>query len=213
MALAVSFSLGPLTEAVFRCHRKVDMALLLDGSASITRKQFAKSKKFVADLVKHFEFSNNKTNVAALTFSRYTRVGRHLNDDSSKEAVLKAIDGLTYEGSITRLDSALKLLSTEIFRRSPGARFHDKGVKKVVVVVTDGLSSRGIEITRWLTKPLKNNGVKFFSVGIANRVNRDELNEVTSQPIETHQLIRDISKSSFTKWQVDTFAREICNQK
>lgn len=189
------------------------MALLLDGSASITKKQFAKSKKFVADLVKHFELSKDKTNVAALTFSRYTRVGRHLNDDSSKEAVLKAIDGLTYEGSITRLDSALRLLSREIFRRSPGARFHDKGVKKVVVVVTDGLSSRGIEITRWLTKPLKNNGVKFFSVGIANRVNRDELNEVTSQPIETHQLIRDISKRSFTKWQVDTFAREICNQK
>lgn len=55
-----------------------------------------------------------------------------------------------------------------------------KGVKKVVVVVIDGLSLCGIEIIRWLIKLLKNNGVRFFFVGIVNRVNRDELNEVIS---------------------------------
>ena len=62
----------PLTKAVFRCHRKIDMVILLDSSASTTRDQFADSKRFASDLVKHFEISKDKTNVAAVSFSQYT---------------------------------------------------------------------------------------------------------------------------------------------
>ena len=50
-----------------------------------------------------------------------------------------------------------------------------KGVKKVLVVLTDGFSSLGIEVTRDLTERLKNKGVEFFSVGISGRVYKDEL--------------------------------------
>ena len=102
------------------------MVLLLDSSASVTRDQFSASKKFAADLVKHFEISRNKTNVAAISFSQYTHVGRKFMEDSSKEAILKAIDALIYEGSFSRLDTALETLLESKFE---GARPHESGKK------------------------------------------------------------------------------------
>ena len=84
------------------------------------------------------------------------------------------------------------------------------GVKIVVVVFTDGFSSRGIEITRDLTEVLKNRGVEFFSIGASDRVNKDELNELTSLPIETHQLVKSIDIRPFTIGEIKKFAMEIC---
>ena len=86
-------------------------------------------------------------------------------------------------------------------------------VKKVVVMVTDGFSFRGIEITKESTDRLKANSVKLFSVGTSNRVNQPELDELSSKPNDKHQLVVDLKKASFTKEQVERFAKEICNSK
>ncbi|XP_029194736.2 transmembrane cell adhesion receptor mua-3-like isoform X2 [Acropora millepora] len=186
------------------------MVILLDSSASITRDQFADSKRFASDLVKHFEISKDRTNVAAVSFSQYTHVARNFSEDPSREAVLKAIDSLQYEGSLSRLDLALETLLGETLDKKQGARTHENGVKIVVVVFTDGFSSRGIEITRDLTEALKNRGVEFFSIGASDRVNKDELNELTSLPIETHQLVKSIDIRPFTIGEIKKFAMEIC---
>ncbi|XP_067043108.1 cartilage matrix protein-like isoform X2 [Acropora muricata] len=201
----------PLAKAVFRCHRKIDMVILLDSSASITRDQFADSKRFASDLVKHFEISKDRTNVAAVSFSQYTHVARNFSEDPSREAVLKAIDSLQYEGSLSRLDLALETLLGETLDKKQGARTHENGVKIVVVVFTDGFSSRGIDITRDLTEVLKNRGVEFFCIGASDRVNKDELNELTSLPIETHQLVKSIDIGPFTIGEIKKFAMEICS--
>ena len=86
-------------------------------------------------------------------------------------------------------------------------------VKRVVVTVTDGFSSRGVEITKELTDRLKTNGVKLFAVGTPDRQHRlykAELDELSSKPSKTHQLIVDLNKNSFTKDQVEQFAKKIC---
>ena len=104
------------------------MAILLDNSASVTEDQFAATKKFAADLVKHFEIAKDRTNVAALSFSQYVHTGREFTDDASQESVLKAIDGLSYEGSYTRLDTALETLQGKTFSKDHGARSSNKGI-------------------------------------------------------------------------------------
>ncbi|XP_015775073.1 PREDICTED: uncharacterized protein LOC107353259 isoform X1 [Acropora digitifera] len=124
--LSLSINL-PLTKA-FRCHRKIDMVILLDSSASITRDQFADSKRFASDLVKHFEISKDRTNVAAVSFSQYTHVARNFSEDPSREAVLKAIDSLQYEGSLSRLDLALETLLGETLDKKQGGRTHENGI-------------------------------------------------------------------------------------
>ena len=83
-------------------------------------------------------------------------------------------------------------------------------VKKVLVVLTDGFSSLGIEFTKKLADTLKRTGVKFFTVGTSDRVYQAEVDELSSKPSKTHQLLRDLTKGSFTKDEVRQFAEEIC---
>ena len=117
------------TGARFKCHSKIDMVILLDSSASVTEEAFDTIKKFAAELVKHFDISKDKTNVAAISFSQYMHTGRTFSDDVSQENVLKAINGLTYEGSFTRLDFALETILDETFNKDHGARSSSKGIE------------------------------------------------------------------------------------
>ena len=98
------------------------MVLLLDSSASIPEDVFERTKKFASDLIKHFDISKDKSNVAVLSYSQYVHVQRKFDDVTSQESVLKAIDGASYEGSFTRLDSALDIVYNKIFNKMQGAR-------------------------------------------------------------------------------------------
>ena len=60
----------------FRCHKKIDLAILVDCSASVTEDQFAATKEFAAELVKHFDISKERANVAAISFSQYVHTKR-----------------------------------------------------------------------------------------------------------------------------------------
>ena len=71
----------------------------------------------------------------------------------------------------------------------------------------------GIETTKDLTDRMKTNGVKLFAVGTSDRLHRmykAELDELSSKPSKTHQIIVDLHKNSFSKAQAERFAKEIC---
>ena len=109
------------------CNNKIDMVVLMDGSGSITMDQFKIGKKFVADLVKHFDISKEKTNVAMATYSQYTHTGKTFNDKTSRESVLKAVYGLPYEGAASRLDFGFDRMESELLDAKNGARTNSKG--------------------------------------------------------------------------------------
>ena len=111
----------------FMCHNKIDMVVLVDGSGSVTMDQFKIGKKFVADLVKHFDISKEKTNVAMVSYSQYTYTGRTFNDKTSPESVLKAVDKLPYEGAASRFDFGMDRVESEFFNTKSGARTNSKG--------------------------------------------------------------------------------------
>ncbi|XP_073247508.1 matrilin-2-like [Porites lutea] len=199
-----------LANGKFRCHKKIDLAILVDCSASVTEDQFAASKEFASKLVKHFDISKKRANVAAISFSQYVHTKQDFKDDTSRESVLKAIDGLFYEGSLTRLDFALETLQGRTFNKAYGARAPSKDVKRAVVAITDGFSTRGFEYTKELTDQLKHRRVKFFSVGTSKRVNKPELDEMSSGQVDIHKLIVDLKNRSSTKAQVERLAKDIC---
>ena len=103
------------------------MVILLDSSGSVPEEVFEKTKKFAGDLVKHFDISKKRANIAVMSYSQYVRVLKRFDDDVSVESVLKAIDGASYEGSFTRLDSALEVVQYKVFKKAQGARSSKKG--------------------------------------------------------------------------------------
>ena len=120
------------TEAEFKCYNKVDMVILLDSSASVPEDVFETTKKFASDLVKRFDTSKDRAHVAVLSYSQYVHTERRFDDDPSQESILKAIDGVNYEGSFSRLDSALDILHNKIFKKKHGARSSRNG--KTIIV-------------------------------------------------------------------------------
>ena len=107
------------------------MAILLDSSASLSEKVFDATKRFASDLVKHFDISKDKVKMAVVSYSHYVHIQRRFCDEPTQESVLEAIDGICYEGSFTRLDSALDVVHKEIFNKEGGARSCDKGERKM----------------------------------------------------------------------------------
>ena len=85
-------------------------------------------------------------------------------------------------------------------------------MKKVLVAVTDGFSSRGIELTKKLADNLKGIGCEIFSVGTSDRIYKNEIEELVSKPSRSHELLRDFKKNYFTKDEVEQFAKEICKK-
>lgn len=124
-------SLYSFPEAEFKCHNKLDMVILLDSSASVPEDVFETTKKFAADLVKHFDISKDRANVAVMSYSQYVHVERKFDDEASQESVLRTIDGVKYEGSFTRLNFALEVIHNKIFTKAQGARSSSKGKRKM----------------------------------------------------------------------------------
>ena len=83
-------------------------------------------------------------------------------------------------------------------------------LKRIVVIITDGFSSLGFEETKELTDQLKQRRIQFFSVGTSKRVNKPELDEISSQPVDSHELVVDLKNRSLTKAQVERLAKDIC---
>ena len=80
----------------------------------------------------------------------------------------------------------------------------------MLVTLTDGFSSRGIEITKELAERLKRIGVQLYSVGTSDKIYKAELDGLASKPTSKHELIIDLRKYQTTKDQVEQFAKEIC---
>lgn len=80
------------------------------------------------------------------------------------------------------------------------------------MVITDGFSSLGIDFTKKLADTLKKTDVKVFSVGTSDHVYKAEVDELSSKPSKSHQLLGDLAKGSFSKDEVQKFAKEICKK-
>lgn len=187
------------------------MVIVLDSSGSITRKQFKIEKKFATDLVKRFEISNKKTNVALAAFSQYTQITRTFQNNVSLKSVLKAIDELHYEGAASRLDLAFDVVKFTLLDTRKGARDHTKGVKRVAVFLTDGYSTRGVEFTKDSAAELREKkAVHLFSVGISDRVHKVELDEIANKPHSKYQMFANLTNNSVRKEQTEHFAKIIC---
>ena len=76
--------------------------------------------------------------------------------------------------------------------------------------ITDGYSTRGVIFTRDNVATLKRKGVKLFSVGISDHVDKAELDELASKPRKSHQLMVELAGKNFTKKQIQDFAKQIC---
>ncbi|XP_066919000.1 uncharacterized protein [Clytia hemisphaerica] len=150
----------------------VELIFIIDKSGSIGRKNFALSLKFVQELTRFFSISPSTTRVAAISYSTSVRTEFQFNNYLNRECLTSAIRRIRYTAGATATGPALQQAIT-LFQ---SAR---RSAKKVVFLLTDGKSNRGVKPSIPAAQ-LKNSGVDIFVLGIGNNVNVLELKSIAS---------------------------------
>ena len=81
-------------------------------------------------------------------------------------------------------------------------------VRKAIVVVTDGYSSIGTEIVKKRADLMKKRGIEMFAIGITNRINKEEMEVLSSEPVKQH-LFR-LTDSKAAKEIADSIVNQVC---
>ncbi|XP_078378137.1 uncharacterized protein LOC144661308 isoform X1 [Oculina patagonica] len=165
-------------EVLEGCPAPLDIALLIDASGSISRRNFGKFKEFLERLVDRFDISESGTHIALIEYSTDASVQLRFNDFSGAQLnavnVKRKITSLPHTRGFTYIDKALALADTEIFSAKGGMRLN---VAKIAIIMTDGSQTvpRGdprstTEVLDSAVTPIKDKGITVMSIGIGKSV-------------------------------------------
>ena len=110
-----------------QCNKKIDLAVMLDSSASIGNDAFQLTKKFTRDLIKRFSFGENKSRFSVMSYAFYIHVPIHFKDFKKSQTFEKSLNSLAWEGSTTFTDRALQTARYEMFSPKYGSRPQQTG--------------------------------------------------------------------------------------
>lgn len=169
-----------MTEEI--CELVVDIGFLLDSSDSV-RYDYTNEKFFLKKIITKFGISKKGSHAGVVVFSSQGFVNTEikLNDHFSVESFTEAVDAVPFYGFMTRIDLALREAHNTLFSERHGAR---RGVKKLMFLITDGRQNPDHWFGRKLSptleaQPLHDSHVQLYAIGVGDRVNRTELEQIT----------------------------------
>ncbi|KAK3787228.1 hypothetical protein RRG08_055951 [Elysia crispata] len=171
--------LKELSDVSLECKEKpVELGIVLDTSKSIWILDFIRAIKFLQDLVSYFDIGSTKTRVALITFGDGIHKDKsfNLNTYTTKEELLEAISKIPHTfdkhtGTALGIDYMRDVQLGEDKVRS--------NANKIAVVITDG-NSQNKEATAESAAKAQADGIKMIAVGVGNKVNDQELENIAA---------------------------------
>ncbi|XP_021565440.1 von Willebrand factor A domain-containing protein 2 [Carlito syrichta] len=164
------------------CSAAMDILFLLDGSHSIGKGSFERSKHFAITVCDALDISPKRVRVGAFQFSSTPHLEFPLDSFSTQQEVKEKMKRMVFKGGRTETGFALKYLLREGF---PGGR--NSSVPQILIIITDGKSQGHVALP---AKQLKERGIIVFAVGV--RFPRwEELHALASEPREQHVLLAE----------------------
>ena len=81
-------------------------------------------------------------------------------------------------------------------------------IKKVTIVVTDGWSGIGTDMVKEKVGQMKRRGIEMFAVGITNSMKDEELQVISSRPLN-HHFFR-LTDSMAENQIIDSIVKQVC---
>ncbi|XP_043845157.1 von Willebrand factor A domain-containing protein 2 [Dromiciops gliroides] len=167
---------------LMQCSAALDVLFALDGSHSIGKGSFERSKHFAIKLCDALAISPDRVRVGVLQFSSVPQLEFPLDSLFTREEVKEKIKKTIFKGGRTEMGLALKYFLHKGF---PGGR--NSSVPRILIIVTDGKSQGNIALP---AKQLKERGVVVFAVGV--RFPRwPELHTLASEPKDKHMMFAE----------------------
>ncbi|XP_017290446.1 von Willebrand factor A domain-containing protein 2 [Kryptolebias marmoratus] len=173
-------NIGKISSAaeMMLCSAAVDILFLMDGSHSIGKGSFERSKHYAIKLCQALDIGPDKVRVGLVQFSSGPRLEFSLDSYSTKQELKKQINKISYRGGSTQTGLALKYILRKGF---PGGR-NSTGVPHVVILLSDGRSQGNVVPA---AAQLKETGVILFAIGL-RYPKWEELHSLASKPTESH---------------------------
>ncbi|XP_035659078.1 collagen alpha-1(XII) chain-like, partial [Branchiostoma floridae] len=147
--------------AALVCQNPLDIIFLIDGSGSVGASNFEKVKQLMQKTITGFDIGPNTTQVGVIQYSSTVRQEFSMNTFHTNEAVSTVIDEIGYIRGGTLTGKAIRYVSRYGFAERDGAR---PGVPKVLIVVTDGVSSDAVKQS---ALEAQQKGIFVFAIGVA----------------------------------------------
>ncbi|KAL1788084.1 integrin alpha-D [Sigmodon hispidus] len=162
-----------------------DIVFLIDGSGSISPKNFGTMLKFVRAVMS--QFHQPSTQFSLMQFSSTFRTHFTFNDFISSSSPLELLDSVRQLGGYTHTATAIKLVITKLFTPQSGAR---KDATRVLIVITDG-KKEGDNLGYNAVIPLAEAaGIIRYAIGVGqafyNAYSLGELKDIASMPYQDH---------------------------
>jgi len=164
-----------------KCEAPVDIALLVDGSGSISSSDFSLMKKFATLLATNITISEDDGHMSLVQFASYAQVEIGLSDDDN--AVLTAISSMSQMSSSTNMDAGLDTAFAQLQKSQ-------RSTNQVLIMFTDGEPDSGNDPVAH-AQTIKDAGVEIYTVGVGSGVNPDLLKKIASEdknPLQPHYL-------------------------
>ncbi|XP_029932984.1 von Willebrand factor A domain-containing protein 2 [Myripristis murdjan] len=163
---------------MMKCSAAMDILFLMDGSYSVGKGSFERSKHYALKLCQALDIGPDKVRVGLIQFGSVPRLEFALDAYTSKEELRKHMKKISYRGGSTQTGLALKYVLRKGF---PGGRNSSRAAQ-IVILLSDGKSQGNVVQA---AAQLKETGVVLFAVGL--RYPRwEELHAVASAPMESH---------------------------
>ncbi|NP_001334976.1 collagen, type XXVIII, alpha 1a isoform X1 [Danio rerio] len=169
----------------------LELVFVIDSSESVGPDNYEVVKDFVNSLIDHVSVSREATRVGVVLYSHVEVVVASLQQLYDQAAVKTAVRRMPYLGEGTFTGSAIRR-ATQLFQ---AAR---PGVRKVAVVLTDGLAdNRDAVSLKDAAEGAHSAGIEIFVVGIVNNSDsqyaefKNEMNILASDPDENYVYLTD----------------------
>ena len=132
----------------------MDVAVIMDRSGSVGKKNFEKAKEFVISLVHKLQISSHGTRIGIIPYHSEAQLAVKFADvaHQTPDAMTKLIKGIPYTSGMTRTDVAIELANSQLFTGAGGQR-SDK--PNVLIVMTDGHTNPESKPYKTVLAPLK----------------------------------------------------------
>ncbi|XP_044534828.1 collagen alpha-5(VI) chain [Gracilinanus agilis] len=199
-------SLKSIKDEIVRtiCHerdckdKRADVMFLVDSSGSIKAPTFQKIKTFMKNMVSKSHVGFDQVHFGVVQFSNVSKEEFGLTEYMTERDIFDAIDRMNFIGNKTYTGKALEFVSS-YFEPLKGGR---KGVKKFLVLITDGKSHDSITEPALL---LRNKEVVILLVAIF-RSKSPQLEDITGDP----NLVYYVEKFDDQKLLEDKLVFDLC---
>ncbi|CAG2244074.1 unnamed protein product [Mytilus edulis] len=147
-------------------------------STSVGDANYQKMKDFCKDFLKNADLDSGNIHVGIVSYSTGVHIEFQMNDYSTSQDIMDAIDAIPYRYGSTNTADGLKTMRSQMFTAANGDR---DGVPNVVLILTDGVSNINSRRTIPEAEQARAAGIHIYAVGIGLRDTR-ELDAMASEP-------------------------------